>query len=200
MGRHQTTLALTLLLALAVFPAHARAQDCSPPTLAGMVSGFNVGLSWSQSGTDDYTIEAGTRAGASDLASIDTASRRFTRTVAAGTYFLRIRLRGACAYSVSNELEIQVPCLQAAPTLAPAGAFLNGQRLVFGLPENTETTGYRLEVAPAPSEPDMWSFFTGFDTSFGFSWGGPGIYYARLRSTTACGGMLVSNEVPIPIR
>lgn len=194
------TLAVALVLTTTLSASPVHAQDCNPTTVAGMVTGFNIGLSWSQSGIDGYTIEAGTHAGASDLASIDTVSRRFTRTVAAGTYFLRIRLRGACDHSVSNELKIQTPCLQTAPTIAPAGAFFQGQRLVFRLPENTETLGYRLEVAAAPSDPDLWSFFTGFGTSVGFSWGGPGVYYARLRSETACGGMLVSNEVPILIR
>lgn len=191
-------LAITALLSALVFSATAQgAQDCTPPTLAGMVSGYDVGLSWSQSGPDGYTIEAGSQAGAADLASIQTDSRRFRRTVLAGTYFLRVRLLGACADVVSNEVEMQVPCLQAAPTLTPGERFLFGQRLLFTLPRNTEMVGYRLEVAQAPSEPDHWSFFTGFGASFGFAWGGPGVYYARLRSTTACGGMLVSNEVPI---
>lgn len=189
-----------LLLALAFSADTHAAQDCTPPALAGMVSGHNVGLSWSQSGPDGYTIEAGTQPGTADLASIQTDSRRFSRTVPAGTYFLRVRLSGACADVVSSELEVSVPCLQTAPILTPGERFLFGQRLMFMLPRNSETVGYRLEVAQAPSEPDHWSFFTGFGESFGFAWGGPGIYYARLRSTTACGGMLVSNEVPIVIQ
>lgn len=191
-----------LCVVLLVFPYVAAAQ-CpvpTPPALEGLVSGSTVGMGWSApDGATRYQIEAGLSPGATDAAVIPTQSRRFSAPVADGRYFVRVRAENDCGRSApSSEVEIVVPCTEAAPVLAlsPApGPLGRGQSFRVTHVANSETAGYRFEIAAAAHEPSLWSFFSGFNADLGFAWGGPGVYYARLRSVSACGGLLVSNEV-----
>jgi murein DD-endopeptidase MepM/ murein hydrolase activator NlpD len=97
----------------------------APVNLTGSVSGSTVTLTWTAAGPEaalGYVIEAGSRAGLSDLANFDTgnAAVSFTTTgVPTGTYYVRVRLRAASGISApSNETTLTVGSL-SSPT--PSG-------------------------------------------------------------------------------
>src|SRR6266851_2232957 len=105
-----------------------RPAPAAPTSLTSQISGRTVTLSWTGAiGATQYRIEAGSRAGASDLAAIDTASTQtsFTATgVGDGVYYVRVRaIAGAAVSTESNEVVIAVggavPCTTAPA--APSG-------------------------------------------------------------------------------
>ena len=78
-------------------------------------SGGTVTFTWgpSSGGPTTYIIEAGSTAGATNLANADLGSTATSYTafgVGRGTYFVRLRARNGCGTSpVSNELVLVVP-------------------------------------------------------------------------------------------
>jgi len=89
-----------------------------PPTgLTYSISGNNVTLAWSYPAgatmPASFVLEAGSFSGAANLANYDTLSTAtgyFAPGVGAGTYFVRIRAKNACAVSGgSNEIVVRVP-------------------------------------------------------------------------------------------
>jgi peptidyl-Asp metalloendopeptidase len=89
----------------------------APVFLAPMVSGNNVGLSWSAPGGPGpsiagYVVAAGSAPGLSNIVVFDTGSAATSLTAAApsGTYFVRAAARNACGIgAVSNEVIVAVP-------------------------------------------------------------------------------------------
>jgi hypothetical protein len=92
-----------------------RPATAAPTNLTAQTSGPTVTLAWTGAqGATQYRIEAGSRAGASDLAVIDTGSTQTSFTasgVGDGVYYVRVRaLNGATASDVSNEVVITCEC------------------------------------------------------------------------------------------
>ena len=90
------------------------ASSLAPTNLTYQISGRTVTLSWTgASGATQYRIAAGSRAGAADLAVIDTGSTETTFTatnVPDGTYYVRVSaVAGGGASAESNEIVITVP-------------------------------------------------------------------------------------------
>jgi streptogramin lyase len=82
--------------------------------LASSVSGSTVTLTWSAApGAPSYSLEAGSRAGATDLVVYDTGSANagyVASGVGAGTYYVRVRAKGICGISTpTNEIIVRVP-------------------------------------------------------------------------------------------
>ena len=74
---------------------------------------IGVTLNWDGvQGAAGYVLEAGSSAGSSDLATLDTASTATTFTAAnvgRGRYYVRVRARGACGTgAASNEIIVDV--------------------------------------------------------------------------------------------
>src|SRR5262249_38623246 len=91
----------------------------APTSLTSQTSGRTVTLAWTGvSGATQYRVEAGSRAGAVDLATLDTGSPQTTfvaNGVGDGVYYVRVRaLVGAAASTPSNEVIVSVggatPC------------------------------------------------------------------------------------------
>lgn len=86
----------------------------APAGLNYTVAGSTVVLVWAgASGATSYVLEAGSSAGATDLANVDTGSTSTAYTapsVPRGTYYVRIRAKSSCATSAaSNEVIVIVP-------------------------------------------------------------------------------------------
>jgi len=82
--------------------------------LASSVSGSTATLTWSAAaGATSYGLEAGSRAGASDVVVFDTgnANAGYVATgVGAGTYYVRVRAKGICGISTPTiEIIVRVP-------------------------------------------------------------------------------------------
>ena len=110
-------------------PGPCTGPPAAPASLTGAPSGSTVTLSWLPvAGALSYVIEAGTSAGASNVATLDTASTATSFTapgLPAGTYDIRIRARNACGTSAtSNEVVLTVG--GGPPPPPPPGASLSG--------------------------------------------------------------------------
>lgn len=86
----------------------------APSALSSRVGGSTVILSWAAaSGAATYVLEAGSSAGAANLANVDLGSAATAYTavsVPSGTYYVRVRARSSCATSAaSNEVIVLVP-------------------------------------------------------------------------------------------
>ena len=82
--------------------------------LASSVSGSTVTLTWGgAAGATSYSLEAGSRAGASDVVVFDTgnANAGYVATgVGRETYYVRVRAKGICGISTpTNEIIVRVP-------------------------------------------------------------------------------------------
>jgi hypothetical protein len=77
-----------------------------PSPISATVVGSTIDLVWGGvGGSSAYLVEVGTASGASDVAATDTGSDNTTasmRVVHAGTYYVRIRARNACATSAAS--------------------------------------------------------------------------------------------------
>jgi len=92
----------------------SQSTPSAPANLTYQKSGRTVTLSWTgASGATQYRIAAGSRAGTSDLAVIDTGSTQTTFTatnVPDGTYYVRVSaVAGGGTSAASNEIAVTVP-------------------------------------------------------------------------------------------
>jgi glucose/arabinose dehydrogenase len=179
----------------------------APANLVATVSGRTVTLTWSgASGATQYQVEAGSQAGASNLAVFATGSNATTITVFSvpdGVYFVRVRAINASGVSAaSNEVIVTVgaaPC--TGPPVAPTGltATVSGRNvtLAWSRPENL--TGQSLEVGSGPGAADLATIPLEAE-AFGLgAIAAPGTYYVRLRARNACGTSAASNEIVVTV-
>jgi hypothetical protein len=95
----------------------------APSNLNAQVSGNQVVLTWTGTGSDPasiHSIEVGSGPGLVDVIVFDTgsAAQRLSATAPNGTYYVRVRGRNACGTSgASNEILVRVP--GAGGTTAP---------------------------------------------------------------------------------
>ena len=93
----------------------------APGGLASSVSGSTVTLAWTGStGATSYVIEAGSAAGGSNLAVLETGPTSFTTAAPNGTYYVRVRAKTGCGASApSNEVVVVVGAAPAPPPPSP---------------------------------------------------------------------------------
>lgn len=180
----------------------------APANLTYTLSGTTVNLAWSAvSGAASYDIEAGSAAGLSDLAVLNTTSLGFTAVAPPGTYYVRVRARGASgsSSSASNEVTITIGgggACTAAP--GPPGALqasAGGDTVVLTWSGSVGApTTYVLEAGAAPGGTNLANLDLGSaQTSYSASGVPRGTYYVRLRATNACGTSATSNEVVVTV-
>lgn len=110
---------------------------CQPRNLSAIAIGSTVAMTWVEPpgagptcGTDRYLIEVGSSPGASDLRLIETQglfSSFGAQGLASGTYFVRIRSRGATTVSnPSNEIVITVTGVTPPGTSTWTGLVASG--------------------------------------------------------------------------
>ena len=192
----------------------ATAAPTAPPNLTSSVSGSTVTLTWlvptSPDPATSYVIEAGSSAGATNIAVIDTlsTSTSFTATgVPAGTYFVRVRARNSAGTSAaSNEVVVIVgggACTTAPGAPSGLSASVNGSSvtLTWTAPSGgCPPTGYVIEAGSSSGANNLANFNTGSTaTTFSASGVPNGTYFVRVRAGASTGVSGASNEVIVTV-
>jgi len=186
----------------------AAAAPSAPANLTSQTSGRTVTLSWSGvSGATEYRIEAGSRSGAVDLASIDTgtAATSFTANgVGDGVYYVRARaLAGTSPSAASNEVIVSVggaaPC--TAPPAPPASlvSTVNGRFVSLAWAASGSISSVTLEAGFAPGLSNAAAVVLDGSARAYSTNASPGSYYVRVRAANACGTSGASNEVTVAV-
>ena len=171
------------------------------PTLSSRVNGMGVDLSWTASvGARSYVLEAGTRPGHTDVFLGDLgATTTFSTTAPPGTYFARVRARGAAGVSgPSNEVAVVVyPC---EPPIPPAGlaASREGAHVVLTWTPSSAASSYVLEAGSGAGLANLFHGEVGNVPRFATT-APPGTYYVRIRARSFCGESGASNEIVVMI-
>ena len=182
------------------------AAPSAPANLTSQTSGHTVTLTWSgASGAAQYRIEAGSRAGAVDLATIDTGSTQTSfvaNGVGDGVYYVRVRaVVGASASTPSNEVIVSVggatPCTgppspPTALTSIAAGSFVSLNWAASG-----SISSVALEAGYAPGLSNAAAIVLDGSARTYSTNAPPGTYYVRVRVMNACGSSAASNEVAV---
>jgi predicted phage tail protein len=163
----------------------------APATFTASAAGSVVSLAWTAAAGNatSYILEAGTSAGASNLANADLGLATQFMTVAPnGTYFLRIRARNACGLGpASHEVTLIVGC--NAPPDAPANlvATVTGSTVLLSWPAATgQAASYAIEAGSAAGLSNLAQVDVGGLLAFTAN-APPGTYFVRVRATNACG-------------
>jgi hypothetical protein len=184
-------------------------MPAAPTALTASAVGSSVTLSWVAPTTGaaptSYVIEAGSSAGAANLAnfSTGTAATTFATTgVGSGTYYVRVRAVSAVGMSApSNEAVLVVgtgPC--TAPPGAPGNLSIvsvsNGTVLLTWNGAAGSPTSYLVEAGSSPGGANLANSDLGSAaTSLTATGVGRGLYYVRIRASNVCGLGPASNEV-----
>jgi hypothetical protein len=184
----------------------------APTNLAAAVNGSTVTFTWTAPAGGDaptsYVIEAGSVAGAVNLANFETGSAATTQVVTDvpnGTYYVRLRAKnGAGPSGVSNEITVVVGggggCTQAPPTPSNFAASVGGSTVSLSWAGVTGASSYIIEAGAVSGSSALANFDTG---STATSYTAPnvpaGTYYVRGRARNACGTSGPSNEVTVVI-
>lgn len=186
------------------------ATVAGPPTgLGATISGTTVTLTWfgpnGGCAPSSYQIEAGSAAGLSDLASVqtgNTATSFFAFNVGGGGYFVRVRsVNAGGTSSASNEIQFNVGGCSGAPT-APSGlsATISGATVVLSwTAANSSPASYVLEAGSSPGATDLVVSDTASIATTLTATAGAGTYYVRVRAKNACGQSTASNEIIVVI-
>ena len=186
-------------------PQSAATDTTAPTDLQAAVTGTTVRLTWgppAQGTPASYVIEAGSSAGASNLATFDTGNAATTLTTAAplGTYYVRVRARsGGAIGGPSNEVVVNVTGACSAP-FTPAGLThtVNGSSVQLSWQAAAGATSYILEAGSASGSSNLLASDIGNVTTLGAT-AAPGTYYVRIRARNACGSSPPSNEVVVVV-
>jgi hypothetical protein len=179
----------------------------APTSLAGVVNGLNVLLSWIGAlGATSYQLEAGSGPGLSDVFVGNVGNvTALPASGPPGTYYVRVRaVSGGMSGPPSNEIVMTLgavaPC---APPAAPSGlAFTkNGPLLTVTWIGAAGAAVYRLHAGTGSGLNNAYDSDVGAGTTVQFNVSGvpAGTYFVRVSARNACGTSGPSNEVAIPI-
>jgi predicted phage tail protein len=175
--------------------------------LIAQTSGRIVTLRWTGApGATQYRIEAGSRAGASDLAVIDTGSTQTSYTatgVGDGVYYVRARaLNGATSSGASNEVVITVGtagCTTPPPVPLGLSSTLTGRIVSLTWLASGTIASIVLEAGSVPGASNAAVVVLDASARAFSSSASPGTYFVRVRATNACGSSTGSNELLITV-
>lgn len=187
-----------------------------PNGLSVAVSGSSLAFAWNAAtfggATKSYSIDAGSSAGLSDLASFSTGSTARSYAVSgvpAGTYYVRVRaVNDAGSSASSNEVFVFVAgrggVVCGASPAAPGGLRFAVRGSTVTLAWNGAAgspTSYIIEAGAFPGQADILVSDTGTtSTSMIASGVARGTYFVRVRARNACGTSGSSNEVAIVVQ
>ena len=167
--------------------------------------GTTAVLSWTAPAADgamedrptSYVLEAGTRPGASDVATVSVGSAtRFEANVPSGTHYVRVRAVNDYGDSEPTEdLMLVAPGAPRAPTNLASPGSGSTVNLQWTAPSGAAVTGYLIEAGSAPERSDLGVLQVGNVTSFTAPAPPQGAYYVRVRAINARGAGQPSNEV-----
>jgi hypothetical protein len=186
-------------------------QTSVPGPPAGLIVsafGSTVTMGWAAPSAGEaptsYVVEAGSRSGRADLASVSTGSSAITFSasgVGAGSYYVRVKAANAAGMSAaSNEVVVAVAGGCATAPSPPGGLTITANSGgTVGLQWNAASgnpTTYIIEAGSAPDATNLAnSDLGGTATSLMTAGVRPGAYYIRVRGKNECGVGPKSNEV-----
>jgi BNR repeat-like domain len=187
------------------------APPAAPRALTAVVRGMAVILSWRPAATgchaDTYRIEAGSRAGATDLPPIENGlgTTVTLADVEDGLYFARVRAINAAGVSApSNEVRVSVgnSTCGGGKSPAPNGIFPKVTGATIELvwnPSPRAPNGYRVDIGSSPDSSDLFSGWTAADDrSLTVTTAGADTFFIRVRARNACGIGRPSFVVTVP--
>ena len=175
--------------------------------LAASPSGSSVTLTWNPPTTGapatGYVIEAGSSPGAANLANFGTGSTATTfsaSSVAAGTYYVRIRASNSGGVSApSNEVTLIVGAGCAAPSNLSAA--VSGNTVTLTWAAGSGATSYLLLVGSGPGRNDVLvTDLMSAATMLSATNVSAGTYFTRVQALNACGQSGPSNEAVVTVR
>lgn len=183
--------------ALGFIVLFTRDASAQAPTLTVTTSGAVVTISWTTVvGATGYTLQAGTSAGASNIASVPLPATQTLVVVTAppGTYFLRVRATaGPITGPFSNEVAVTVgatpppaPC-SGAPAAPTVTATPKGANILVSWTAVDGTQGYRVEFSRTPGGTELVQSVAAGTTSYTAYVGQLGTFYVRVVVGNACG-------------
>jgi hypothetical protein len=185
----------------------------APGSLVATATGATVFLTWSAptigGSPTTYYIEAGSVAGAANLANFSTGnvSTSFSAgNVGAGVYYVRVKAANSAGVSgASNEAILIVggtACTAApgAPTALIGST--SGRTVTLGWqPSSGNATSYVVEAGSAPGLSNLANSDLGSAAPSLIAPNvGPGVYYVRVRGKNACGVGPASNEIVVIVQ
>ena len=182
----------------------------APTALTATASGSTVTLQWTAATTggapSGYIIEVGSSSGSANLANFSTGSTSTTLSsadVPAGTYFVRVRGTNASGSGApSNEVVIFVGASSCVVPGAPANlsATISGSTVNLTWTAGLGASTYQVQAGSTAGASNLADFDSGSPSTTLTAVVGPGTYFVRLRSKSACGQSALSNELVIIIR
>jgi hypothetical protein len=186
----------------------------APTALTSRLNGGFMTLAWHDDGGCQgrrFRLLVGSRSGAADLGSLVVAGSPFSTVVPPGQYFVRVvteTTRGTSA--PSNEVVISGGGVCRAPAFAVAlsGASVGGRLDLHWQPTSAEAAEaadaatpleYAIEAGRTSGAADLGVFPMGRTTNLSTPLAA-GLYYLRVRATSACGAGPASNEVAVTVR
>jgi hypothetical protein len=182
--------------------AGAQETPGAPFGLQAAVNGGNVTLTWnapaSGPAATSYLIEAGSAAGASNLAQLSTGSPSTSIAVNAppGVYFVRVRARlDTLTGPPSNEVTVSVGG-SCTPPAAPASltSSVSGAAVTLAWSPASGAARYVIEAGSSPGASDLANIDTGSSAASFSATAPPGTYFVRVRARNACGTSAPSAE------
>jgi hypothetical protein len=190
-------------------PAPTPGPDPTSPGVAmhaPVVSGGLVSLSWSPVGglnAAEYLLEAGSAPGLSNVfnASVG-AVTSMSASVAAGTYYVRVRARtpGGETTAASNEVTVAVgtggfPACTTPPAVPTAvSGFIGAGQATVNWAGSQGATSYRVQAGSQPGRSDLYDGHVGAATTVS-AVVPPGLTaYVRVNAMNACGQSAASAE------
>lgn len=184
--------------AVEFYPAVAGAAPVAPTGLSATVTGSLVTFTWQWSDPDavgrpptSYVLQAGTAAGITNLAQLDTRSTDTTFSVSApdGVYSTRVLAKNSFGQSEpSNEVVVRVGQACTAVPSAPGTvtATVEGTTVRLQWTTAAGATRYRVEAGRSSGLSDAAVIDAGTATSLTGT-AAPATYYLRVRGVNSCG-------------
>ncbi len=177
-----------------------------PPTaLTTTLGGTNLSLAWTApaGAVTGYTLQAGTAAGLSNVATLALGPQTsISGPVAGGTFFARVTASNACGTSgPSGEVFFTIGApdpLPAAPTNLASSLSGNTVSLSWTAPAGA-VTGYVLEAGTSAGLANLGTLRLGATPSLVVPGVPAGTYVLRVRAVTSAGSGAASSEVVVAV-
>jgi hypothetical protein len=190
-------------VSFALVPFGCNAVPLAPGELSGTVGADAASLEWGPAiGASSYFIEAGSRSGAADIATLDMRNRLSLDTAAPpGRYYVRVRGVNSCGRgTASNEVVLTVG---GPPPDPPANLTVqvSGRTATLSWPApgtGALPTFYQLEAGTAPGLSDVAVART-VDRLLVVTDVVPGSYYVRVRAGNASGLSAPTADIPVSV-
>ena len=150
----------------------------------------------------EYAVEVGNASGAANLGvfPVGTSLRAEADGIPTGPYFVRVRARTVLGWSeATDERFFWSTGLPVGPLMYPPAVDVHGVGLAWQPPPHGQVSSYELLAGSTPGASDLVRHPLGNVTQVFVADVPPGVYYVRVRATTAAGVTSLSNEVVVVV-